>query len=139
MYCYLLSKLMPSNLTWCIRLITKSFLLFNNQFSFKCSLRVCSSNKMAPIYFLHLSKVWSMLHITGQWCEFRVKDATIYLHILFWYFVVVFHHKIRVFIDKGSNFCNRILTNSKTWICGFQLSAEVYVRILFSSSLKPCL
>ena len=82
------------------------------------TVRACLSDKMAPIYFLRLSKVWSMLHHTGQWGEFRVKNFTI-LHKLFWYFFVVFHHKIFVFIiftsifDKVSNFRNSILTNQK--------------------------
>ena len=37
-----------------------------------------------------------MLH-HGQWGVFRVKNATIYLHILLWYFYVIFHHKIVFF------------------------------------------
>ena len=44
------------------------------------------------IFSVSLKRQW------GQWGEFRVKNATICLHILFWYFFVVFHHKICVFI-----------------------------------------
>ena len=61
------------------------------------SVRVCLSVKMAPINFLRLSKIGAC-YITGRWGEFRVKNATICLHILFWYFSVVFHHKICVFM-----------------------------------------
>ena len=70
-------------------------------------------------YISSVSLKFRACYITGQWGEFRVKNATICLHILFWYFFVVFHHKICVFIifisffDKVSNFCNRILTNQK--------------------------
>ena len=54
-------------------------------------------------YFLDIFKVWAC-YITGQWGEFRVKNATLYLHILFWHFVV---------FDEVSNFRNRLLTNQK--------------------------
>ena len=70
-------------------------------------------------YIFSVSLKFGACYITGHWGEFRVKNATICLHILFWYFFVVFHHKICVFIifisffDKVSNFRNRILTNQK--------------------------
>ena len=73
--------------------------------------RVCSSDKMAPIYFLRLSKVWSMLHHRSVG---GVQSKECYYTIF-----VVFRHKIYVFIifisffDKVSNFRNRILTNQK--------------------------
>ena len=71
------------------------------------------------IFFVYLK--FGACYITGQWGDFRVKNATIRLHIHFCYFFffVVFHHKICVFIifisffDKVSNFRNRILTNKK--------------------------
>ena len=60
--------------------------------------------------------------ITGQWGEFRVKNAALCLHILFLAFVVVvvFLQTTCIFIiiiyifDKVSNFRNRILTNQKS-------------------------
>ena len=36
-------------------------------------------------------------YITSQWHKFRIKNATLYLHILFWHFFVVFI-KICVFV-----------------------------------------
>ena len=54
-------------------------------------------------------------YITGQWGEFTVKNATFYLNIYYWHFIVVFHEKICVytisflFFDKVSDLCNRIL------------------------------
>ena len=68
-------------------------------------------------YFLDIFKVWAC-YITGQWGEFSVKNATLYLHILFWYFVVFAQQK-NIFIifiscfDEVSNFRNRMLTNQK--------------------------
>ena len=68
-----------------------------------------------PLYFsVSLKSV--ACNITDQWGEFRIKNATLCIHIVFWYFFV-FHHKIFAFIvfifffffDEVSNFCNRIL------------------------------
>ena len=73
---------------------------------------------MTSIYFLRLSKVWSILRHGSVRRVFKkmLVDAFIYF---FWHFVVVFYHKICVFIifisffDEISNFHNRILTNQK--------------------------
>ena len=80
---------------------------------------------MTPIYFLHLSKVWRMLHHGSV----RLVHKKCYLIILCTFLAFlfcccccccfVFHHKICVFIifisfsDKVSNFRNKILTNQK--------------------------
>ena len=70
-------------------------------------------------YIFSISLKFVACYITGHWGEFRVKNDTICLHILFWYFFVIFHHKICVFMifisffDKVSNFCSRILTDQK--------------------------
>ena len=70
---------------------------------------------MTPIYFLHLSNVWSILH---HWSVWRVHKKRCYLMLLSTFFLV-FHRKIVLFIifinffDKVSNFCNRILTSQK--------------------------
>ena len=56
-------------------------------------------------------------YITGQGGKFRVKNATLCLHILLWHFFVVFHEeKLDFFLfisfsDKISNFHNKLLTN----------------------------
>ena len=42
---------------------------------------------------------FGVCYITGQWGKFRVKNATLYLHILLWQFFVVFHQKICVFLS----------------------------------------
>ena len=69
-------------------------------------LRVCSSDKMIPLQnntaliFISLSKV-TLCYITGQWGEFRIKNA---LFGLFLFFFFLFHHKIFVFINFISFF-----------------------------------
>ena len=68
-------------------------------------------------YIFSVSLKFGACYITGQWGKFKVKNATICLHIPFWCFVVVFQYEICVFIffnsffDKVSNFRNIILTN----------------------------
>ena len=39
------------------------------------------------LYFLRIFKV-EACYITGRWGEFRVKNATLCLHILFWLFFI---------------------------------------------------
>ena len=93
---------------------------------------VCfTDNFLSPRCFLRISKVWSMLY-TGQQSEFRVKNATLCLHVLFRHFFVAFYQKICVFIifisffDKVSNFRNRILIQSEAGTSGKKLSVELY-------------
>ena len=82
------------------------------------SLRVCSSDKMTPIYFLHLSKVWSMLHHGSVWLVHKKMLLNTFMYF-FGIFFVVSHQKNCVFIifisfsDKVSNFYNGILSNQK--------------------------
>ena len=54
-------------------------------------------------------------YITGQWGDFRVKNATLCLHIFFCCFFSknLFFIIFILFFDEGSNFPNRILTNQK--------------------------
>ena len=54
-------------------------------------------------------------YITGQWGDFRVKNATLCLHIFFCCFFSknLFFIIFILFFDEGSNFSNRILTNQK--------------------------
>ena len=57
-------------------------------------------------------------YIMCQWDEFRVKNASLSLNVLFWHFLIFFIKKLAFIIfislsDKESNFCNRILTNQK--------------------------
>ena len=93
-----------------------NFLFIKESYTY---IRVCSTdNFLAPI-FLRILKVWSMIYITGQCGEFRVKNTNLCLHILFWHCFVVFHQKIVflsfsfIFFDEVSNFRNRILTTQK--------------------------
>ena len=80
--------------------------------------RACSSDKMIPMYLLCLSKVWSILH--HELVErVQKKECYFMLPCVFLAFLVIFHHKICVFIifisffDEASNFCHRISTNKK--------------------------
>ena len=75
------------------------------------------------LYFLRLSKVWSMLH-HGSVGRVQIKNATLSVlssdicYAFFSYFFS-FHHEICVFIifisffDEVANFQNRILTSQK--------------------------
>ena len=77
----------------------------------KCHQYVFSVSSLVSLKF-------GACYITGQCGEFRVKNATIGLHVLFSHFFVVFHHKICVFIIflfmiKSQKFRSRILTNQK--------------------------
>ena len=69
-------------------------------------------------YILSVSVRSRACYIMCQWDEFRVKNASLSLNVLFWHFLIFFIKKL-VFIifislsDKESNFCNRILTNQK--------------------------
>ena len=91
--------------------------------------------KLYHFIFLHLSKVWSMLH-HGSVRRVKNKSTTLSFHLLFWHFFVIFHHQNCGFIifisffDELSNFCNRILTKQKQefvvqncqWNCKVKLS-----------------
>ena len=56
-------------------------------------------------YICSISLKFGACYIMGQWGEFRIKNATICLHILFWYsFSVVFYYEICVFIISISFF-----------------------------------
>ena len=79
--------------------------------------RVCSADKIIPIYFLRISNVWSILH---HWSAGKVhKKMLLNAFFFFFFFFFFFHHKIFVFIifisflDEVSNFRNRILTSQK--------------------------
>ena len=96
-------------------------------------LTVCFSDEIIPIYFLCLSKVWSILHLESVCCVHKkmLVNASICLFfvaffccifrciflLLFFVAFVIFLHKICVsimlFSDEVSNFGNRILTNKK--------------------------
>ena len=74
---------------------------------------LCPGGNLKSVFHSVSLKFWAC-YITGQWGEFRVKNATSCLHILFWHFFVVFIKKF-VFLSFSllSNFRNRILTNQK--------------------------
>ena len=61
----------------------------------------------------------------------QTKYSTLYFHLLFWHFFVVFHHKFCVFIvfiyfyDEVSNFCSRISTNQKHELVFLTVSGTV--------------
>ena len=68
------------------------------------------------LYFLRISKVWSMLH-HGSMGQVQSKEYYFMVRYTFVAFFVVFHQKICVFIifisfsDEVSNFRNKILTS----------------------------
>ena len=61
-------------------------------------IRVCSSDKITPIYFLRLSKVWSMLHHGSMWLVHKQMLLNTFMYYFGFFFFFFFHHKICVFI-----------------------------------------
>ena len=77
---------------------------------------VRSSNKMIPIYFLRLSKVWRILHhrSVGWVHKKMLLNACTFWHFLLFFIIkIVFLSFLFVFFEEVSNFRNRILTNQK--------------------------
>ena len=71
--------------------------------------RVCSSDKKAPIYFLHLSKVWRILH-HGSVGRGHKKCYLMFFSFIIKFVLLSFSFH---FFDEVSNFRNRISTNQK--------------------------
>ena len=61
-------------------------------------------------------KFWTC-YIRGQWRDFTGNNATLYLHILSWrflmFFIKTFCVHFHLFFDEVSNLRNRLLTNQK--------------------------
>ena len=85
-------------------------------------LRVCSSDKMTPIYFLRLSNVWSVLHhgAVGRVHKKMLLYAFIYIFGIFLFFNIKF-----VF-----------LTFSFLFLMKYQISATKYKRELVVSKFQ---
>ena len=101
---------------------------------------VHSSDKMTPIYFVRLSKVWSMLHHGSVW----LVHKKIYLKLLcaflayFYCFSsqnLCFYH-FHFFFWWSIKFPQQNINQSETWISGFQLSVELYAMTSQSESLS---
>ena len=83
-------------------------------------------------YIFSLSLKFRTFYITGQWGDFTVKNATLYLHILYWHFWLFFHLKKSVFIILvffwwSIEFPKQNINQSETGIWGKKLSVELYV------------
>ena len=75
------------------------------------------------LHFPHISKVWSMSHM-GQWGEFRVKNITICLHIIFRHFLIFFFFKdnFHFFLWWSIKFRPQNINQSETGIGDKKLS-----------------
>ena len=106
-------------------------------------LRVCLFDKMSPIYFLCLSKVWSILHHGSVW-QVRKKmllNAFKYFFgclLLFFIIKFVFFIIFISFSDKVSNYRNRILTNQKRElvVSNCQWNCLLRNQLKFHNSMK---
>ena len=69
---------------------------------------------------------FGVCYITGQWSHFRVKNATLYLQILFWHFCwfSLQNCVLIIFIFDAQQNINQ----SETEICNRILSVELYGR-----------
>ena len=89
-------------------------------------------------YIFSASLKFGACCITSQWGKFRVKNATLCLHIPLWHCFVVLHQKMCVFIifisfsDEVSNFCNKILTNQKPEL-GIRNCGTIYITLKYNS------
>ena len=72
--------------------------------------RVCSADKIIPIYFLRISNVWSILH---HWSAGKVHKKMLLNAFFFFFFFFFFFIIFISFLDEVSNFRNRILTSQK--------------------------
>ena len=106
-------------------------LLFCKQTRFRCSTLspvtkifvtsgVCSSDKNTPIYFLRLSKVWSISHHGSVGRGHKKCNLILFLFFIikfvflsFSFLSFFFLFFLFFFLDEVSNFRNRILTNQK--------------------------
>ena len=103
-------------------------LLFCKQTRFQCSTLspvtkmfvtsgVCSSDKKTPIYFLRLSKVWSISHHGSVGRGHKKCYLMLFLFFItkfvFLSFSFLSFFLSFFFFDEVSNFRNRILTNQK--------------------------
>ena len=72
--------------------------------------------------YFSVSLKFGACYITGQWCEFRIKNA----------FFVLFHYKISVFFFWWSiKFPPQNINQLETGIGGPKLSVELYVYQIF--------
>ena len=123
----------PQSLLWAVDLFQQppgTSLRINNLWFEMCE---CVHLTKWHQHIFSVSVKFGACYITGQWGEFKVKIATICLHKLFWYFFVVFHHKIFIkFLSFLFFFCSSLkfpqqnINQSEAWIGGFELSVELY-------------
>ena len=102
-------------------------LLFCKQTRFRCSTLspvtkifvtsgVCSSDKNTPIYFLRLSKVWSISHHGSVGRGHKKCNLILFLFFIIKFVFLSFSFLsffLLFFFDEVSNFRNRILTSQK--------------------------
>ena len=77
--------------------------------------RVCSTNNFFITYFFSVSlKFWSC-YVTVEWGNLKVKNGTLCLDKLSWFFFLLLRRTVFSFsfnfCNEQSNFRNRILTN----------------------------
>ena len=75
---------------------------------------MCSSDKRSPIFFLCLSKVWSIFchWLVGRVHKKMLLNAFMYFFSIFLLFFII-KFVFLSFSDEISNLCNRILSNQK--------------------------
>ena len=104
------------------------------------SIRRYSGETMIPHYFfpnketlIHISEVSSMCYMTGQWSEFTIKNAILYLCILSWRFLL-FSFKKFVFLSLpfiflwSIEFSQQNINQSETKIGDKEFPLELYIK-----------
>ena len=93
---------------------------------------VCLSDKIALLYFLRLSKVWSMLHhgsvgwVSNKECYYMFTYTFLVFLSLFFIIKFVLLLFLFLFLIKSQISTTIRINQSETWIGGFQMSAELY-------------
>ena len=88
--------------------------------------------------FLRILKVWSICSVTGQWGDFRVKNATLCLHILFLDWLFFIKQNFFFFFWWFIKFPQHNIYHSKTGVGDKKLSVELYVNncLLFGWAIE---
>ena len=98
------------------------------------SVKVYLSDKTMPLLYFSVSLKFGACYITGQWGEFRVKNATLCFHLLFWDFPCCFSpynlglYHFHFFLWWSIKFPQHNINQSETGIGNLKLPVELYVN-----------
>ena len=89
---------------------------------------VCSSDKMIPLLCFFVSSEFGACYIAGQWCEFRIKNITLYFHILSRYMLFYIIKFLFCVFWWNIKFPQHKINQLETGISGQKLTVGLYDR-----------